>query len=364
MREPRSGGGPGPPSGGGPGTGAGAGAPPGRGRAGPSGGRNSRRSPPRASAPCRRRLPLALGPPRPPFPPLARRGSARGGWAVRGLRPRPGGVPVLVPPPRDRDPGAMDFRGKKYERGSNWSDPEVVELLQLWADESVQMELESCLRNQHVFNRIAEVLREKGIHRTGDQCREKIKKMKLEYRRIKDNSKAPRGGRTWKFYEVMDRVLTSRPALAYSSLSGSMMAQQVLQGTIVESYHHQFPSSTLPFGHSQHPELMEIKCEEVNSDEHCLTPEPPPSMSYQQGSPEEHEMERAFLERAQNDSPISRVEIPIETSVSPSGRDSLLHSSIRFLPGFPERLFLSPGFCIGVWILIFQMSQKSFKGEG
>ncbi|XP_027754056.1 1-aminocyclopropane-1-carboxylate synthase-like protein 1 isoform X1 [Empidonax traillii] len=154
----------------------------------------------------------------------------------------------------------MDFRGKKYERGSNWSDPEVVELLQLWADESVQIELESCLRNQHVFNRIAEVLREKGIHRTGDQCREKIKKMKLEYRRIKDNSKAPRGGRTWKFYEVMDRVLTSRPALAYGSLSGSMMAQQVLQGSMVESYHHQFGSSALPFGHSQHPELMEIKC--------------------------------------------------------------------------------------------------------
>uniref|UniRef100_A0A8C5UM47 Myb/SANT-like DNA-binding domain-containing protein n=1 Tax=Malurus cyaneus samueli TaxID=2593467 RepID=A0A8C5UM47_9PASS len=105
----------------------------------------------------------------------------------------------------------------------NWSDPEVVELLQLWADESVQIELESCLRNQHVFNRIAEVLREKGIHRTGDQCREKIKKMKLEYRRIKDNSKAPRGGRTWKFYEVMDRVLTSRPALAYGSLSFTLV---------------------------------------------------------------------------------------------------------------------------------------------
>ncbi|XP_067413693.1 1-aminocyclopropane-1-carboxylate synthase-like protein 1 isoform X1 [Emydura macquarii macquarii] len=213
----------------------------------------------------------------------------------------------------------MDFRGKKYERGSNWSDPEVVELLQLWADESVQMELESCLRNQHVFNRIAEVLREKGIHRTGDQCREKIKKMKLEYRRIKDNNKTPRGGRTWKFYEVMDRVLTSRPSISYSSLSGSMVSQQALQGSMMESYHHHFTPSALPFGHSQHPELMEIKCEEVDSEEHCLTPEPLPSMSYQQGSPEEHEMERAFLDRAQNDSPISRVEIPIETSVSPSG---------------------------------------------
>lgn len=231
----------------------------------------------------------------------------------------------------------MDFRGKKYERGSNWSDPEVVELLQLWADESVQLELESCLRNQHVFNRIAEVLREKGIHRTGDQCREKIKKMKLEYRRIKDNSKAPRGGRTWKFYDVMDRVLNNRPALAYGPMGGGVMASQVLPGGMVDGYHHQFAAPVLPFGHSQQPELMEIKCEEVNSDEHCLSPEPPAAISYQQGCPEEHEMERAFLERAQNDSPISRVEIPIETSVSPSGRDRLLHSSIGLLPCFPER---------------------------
>uniref|UniRef100_A0A8C7E085 Myb/SANT-like DNA-binding domain-containing protein n=1 Tax=Naja naja TaxID=35670 RepID=A0A8C7E085_NAJNA len=122
----------------------------------------------------------------------------------------------------------MDFRGKKYERGTNWSDPEVVELLHLWADESVQAELESCLRNQHVFNRIAEVLREKGIHRTGDQCREKIKKMKLEYRRIKDNNKAPRGGRTWKFYEVMDRVLAS-PCLETDLCSVScLMLEQYL----------------------------------------------------------------------------------------------------------------------------------------
>lgn len=143
----------------------------------------------------------------------------------------------------------MDFRGKKYERGSNWSDPEVVELLQLWANDSVQMELESCLRNQHVFNRIAEVLRDKGIHRSGDQCREKIKKMKLEYRRIKDNNKTLRGGRTWKFFDVMDRVLTSRPSISYSTLAGSMVHQQVLQGGLVESFHHHFTPSALPFGH-------------------------------------------------------------------------------------------------------------------
>lgn len=276
------------------------------------------------------------------------------GWA--GSEP-PGPARRRVPQPAV----GMDFRGKKYERGSNWSDPEVVELLQLWADEAVQVELESCLRNQHVFNRIAEVLREKGIHRTGDQCREKIKKMKLEYRRLKDNAKAPRGGRGWKFFDVMDRVLNSRPALPYA-LGGGVMAQQVLQGAMVESYHHRHHHQ-FAFGHAQHPELMEIKCEEVNSDEHCLTPEPPAALAYQQGSPEEGEMERAFLERAQDDSPISRVEVPTETSVSPSGRDGLLHSSIRLLPRFPERddyfFFFWCGdghlvwfffLCAGVWI--------------
>uniref|UniRef100_A0A3B5AGL7 Myb/SANT-like DNA-binding domain-containing protein n=1 Tax=Stegastes partitus TaxID=144197 RepID=A0A3B5AGL7_9TELE len=116
----------------------------------------------------------------------------------------------------------MDFRGRRHERGSNWTDPEIVELLQLWSDESVQIELESSLRNQRVFDRIAHILREKGIYRTGDQCREKIKKMKLEYRRIKDNHKM----RSWKFYDVMDRVLANRPAITYSSLGGLSLVKR------------------------------------------------------------------------------------------------------------------------------------------
>uniref|UniRef100_A0A3P8XEC9 1-aminocyclopropane-1-carboxylate synthase-like protein 1 n=1 Tax=Esox lucius TaxID=8010 RepID=A0A3P8XEC9_ESOLU len=170
----------------------------------------------------------------------------------------------------------MDFRGRKYERGSNWSDPEVAELLQLWSDESVQLELESCLRNQHVFNRIADVLREKGIYRTGDQCREKIKKMKLEYRRIKDNHRMVRGGRSWKFYDVMDRVLTNRPAIAYSSLGGAVIAHQVLQSGFL-------------FGHPPRPrELLEIKCEDGESDNGLLNSDAaPPELLYSIGSGEE-----------------------------------------------------------------------------
>lgn len=237
----------------------------------------------------------------------------------------------------------MDFRGKKYERGSNWSDPEVVELLQLWADESVQMELESCLRNQHVFNRIAEVLRGKGIHRTGDQCREKIKKMKLEYRRIKDNNKICRGGRTWKFFEVMDRVLSNRPNICYSTVGNTVITQQIPPGILATGdgyihhhHHHHLTSPPLGISHSHHPqELMDIKCEEVDSDEHSETPEPPPSLVLQQ-SGDDHGMDGSLLEGGQHDgSSVIRVDVPAENTISPSdyvnqnigGTSSGMHTS-------------------------------------
>ncbi|XP_062847364.1 1-aminocyclopropane-1-carboxylate synthase-like protein 1 [Trichomycterus rosablanca] len=159
----------------------------------------------------------------------------------------------------------MDFPSRKYERGSNWSEPEVVQLLQLWSDEAVQTELESCIRNQHVFNRIAEALHDRGIYRSADQCRDKIKKLKLDYRRMKENYQTPRGGRARKFYDVLDRVLSSRPAASSSSSSSSYCA---LWGNA--NVHQTFPSSsTSSFTFSCPPkpgELMEIKLEELNAD--------------------------------------------------------------------------------------------------
>uniref|UniRef100_A0A7N6BKH0 Aminotransferase class I/classII domain-containing protein n=1 Tax=Anabas testudineus TaxID=64144 RepID=A0A7N6BKH0_ANATE len=186
----------------------------------------------------------------------------------------------------------MDFRGRRHERGSNWTDPEIVELLQLWSDESVQIELESSLRNQRVFDRIAHILREKGIYRTGDQCREKIKKMKLEYRRIKDNHKM----RSWKFYDVMDRVLANRPAITYSSLGGAVIAQQVfqspggsdayLQGVPAGSFG---PVSSGGFLFGQPPKTgdsLDIKCEDVE-DSMLNSDVAPPEMYYGSGDDQE-----------------------------------------------------------------------------
>ncbi|XP_040893897.1 1-aminocyclopropane-1-carboxylate synthase-like protein 1 [Toxotes jaculatrix] len=219
----------------------------------------------------------------------------------------------------------MDFRGRRHERGSNWTDPEIVELLQLWSDESVQIELESSLRNQRVFDRIAHILREKGIYRTGDQCREKIKKMKLEYRRIKDNHKM----RSWKFYDVMDRVLANRPAITYSSLGGAVIAQQVfqspsggpdayLQGVPAGSFG---PASTGGFLFGQPPKTgdpLDIKCEDV--EESMLnTGVAPPEMYY--GSGDDQETDGQSLLGPEDT--LGRGESSTNARISPSGFSDL-----------------------------------------
>lgn len=213
----------------------------------------------------------------------------------------------------------MDFRGRRHERGSNWTDPEIVELLQLWSDESVQVELESSLRNQRVFDRIAHILRERGIYRTGDQCREKIKKMKLEYRRIKDNLKM----RSWKFYDVMDRVLANRPAITYSSLGGTVIAQQVFQnqgGSLDTHGPGGAPAGTFGpvssggFLFGQPPKTddpLDIKCEDVGDD----MMNSHPGMYYCSGDDQEHDGQSLMG----HEDGVGRGEGSAAARISPSG---------------------------------------------
>ena len=63
----------------------------------------------------------------------------------------------------------------KMARGSLWSDEEVKELIAIWGEEGIQSQLD-------------------GTTRTAVQCREKLKKLKSEYRRAKDhNNRSGRG---------------------------------------------------------------------------------------------------------------------------------------------------------------------------
>ena len=81
------------------------------------------------------------------------------------------------------------------ENSEKWSDNDVQALLALYATEEVQSGLEGCTRNLKIFGKVAGELAHIGVYHTAKQCREKIKKLKQDYKKIKDHnnrSGAPR----------------------------------------------------------------------------------------------------------------------------------------------------------------------------
>ena len=67
--------------------------------------------------------------------------------------------------------------------------------MDFWGDDVIQCQLEGCKRNKDVYKKISRLMQEKGYIKTAVQCREKIKKLKGEYRKIKDqHNKIVRSG--------------------------------------------------------------------------------------------------------------------------------------------------------------------------
>ena len=94
-----------------------------------------------------------------------------------------------------------------------WTDKETFLQIEEWGDEKIQEQLEGCSRNKAVYEKLARAMDASGYSRTAVQCREKIKKLKRDYRNRKDhNGKTGRGRKNWAFFEKMDEILGDRPA--------------------------------------------------------------------------------------------------------------------------------------------------------
>ena len=94
-----------------------------------------------------------------------------------------------------------------------WSDEETLKLIEIWGEDTIQAMLEGSKRNKDVFNKISRRMEAAGYEKTADQCNSKIRKLKLEYRKIKDTRKKTGTGRKdWKYFEEMDAILGHKPA--------------------------------------------------------------------------------------------------------------------------------------------------------
>ncbi len=94
----------------------------------------------------------------------------------------------------------------------SWSVEEVQTFLSLIAEERIQQELDGATRNEKVFQEVAKLLAAHGYRRTYKQCRDKLKKLKSDYRSIKDhNSRSGSNRRSWKWFDQMDAIYGGRP---------------------------------------------------------------------------------------------------------------------------------------------------------
>ena len=107
-------------------------------------------------------------------------------------------------------------------------DDEVMALIELWADEGIQQQLDSCTRKRPIFEKIARRLQEEGEYiRTFAQVREKIKQLEQAYKKVKDsNNKSGNSWKTFKYFESINKILGDRPITRPGSLLESAVDEQ------------------------------------------------------------------------------------------------------------------------------------------
>lgn len=107
----------------------------------------------------------------------------------------------------------------------NWTREEVFKLISIWSDATIQEQLEGCHRNSQVYKKISDDLHSAGFARTLEQCREKIKKLKTEYKKIKYKRDQTGQGRypEWEYFDALNEVLghkhSTEPPVVVESLS-------------------------------------------------------------------------------------------------------------------------------------------------
>ena len=105
-------------------------------------------------------------------------------------------------------------------RAPSWSHEEILAVIRVWSDQTIQVMLDGATRNADIYKKIAERLeQEGGFQRTHKQCKEKLKNLRQFYKDLKDGHNRSGFNRdNWPYYDLIDAVLGDRPATRPQSL--------------------------------------------------------------------------------------------------------------------------------------------------
>ncbi|XP_072288362.1 zinc finger and SCAN domain-containing protein 29-like [Eucyclogobius newberryi] len=152
-----------------------------------------------------------------------------------------------------------------------WIDSEVQALLSVYAATKMQGDFEGQKKNTKIFDSISKELEHFGVHHTPKQCREKVKKLKQDYKKIKDyNNQSGAEIKTGKWYDILDSILGQHP---FYSGTGAPTSENSAE---------EFMDSTCTENNTQFREELESVCtkkhvECIESSEES-TPEPEKSV--------------------------------------------------------------------------------------
>ncbi|KAM9425040.1 uncharacterized protein KZ484_006649 [Pholidichthys leucotaenia] len=94
-----------------------------------------------------------------------------------------------------------------------WTNEEVRTFLSFVVNDHIQSELDGATCNEKIYQEVSDHMAAQGYNRTAKQCHEKLKKMKSDYRAIKDhNGHSGASRKEWKWYEQMDALYGHWPA--------------------------------------------------------------------------------------------------------------------------------------------------------
>ena len=97
---------------------------------------------------------------------------------------------------------------RESDRGLTWGHDETRALIHIWSDPSIQQDLETSRRNYLTYEKIAKNLKGFGFERTVDQCRNKIKQLKVCYNEAKkENGEPGKGRKYFAYFNDMGLVL-------------------------------------------------------------------------------------------------------------------------------------------------------------
>ncbi|KAL3043530.1 hypothetical protein OYC64_003401 [Pagothenia borchgrevinki] len=89
-----------------------------------------------------------------------------------------------------------------------WSDEDVSARLAIYSEDGIQQLLLKAVSNCKMYQCCSVKLADMGIFHSAHSCRDKIKKLKQDYKQIKDhNNKSGNGRKTHKWYDRLDALL-------------------------------------------------------------------------------------------------------------------------------------------------------------